>query len=151
MGYINPRSFARAFQDVYAMIATRFRAAGQVRAANFMNNAESKMFDVTLETRAPLRIAPLTHKGAYPDIGHTFQKLVTVLSEGGHWAQTRGMMAVHYDDPTSVAPEDLTSHARTIWAGAAVPEGLEDVSLTGGRRRSRSVPTPRMTRHRRIC
>ncbi len=50
------------------------------------------------------------------------------------WYEARGMVGVYYDDPSSVKPADLRSHAGVAVGNALpLPEGLEDVRLPGGK------------------
>ena len=91
------------------------------------------MHDVSLKTIDDLHLAALSHRGDYADGSASFQKVATIMSTGGHWPKTRGMAGVYYDDPSVTPAEDLRSHAGVIWAGGDVPEGLESVTLKGGK------------------
>ena len=90
------------------------------------------MFNVDIETAPDMRLAALTHIGDYAEGSKCYQKVATIMSAGGHWPDTKGMAGVYYDDPSATPTDQLRSHAGVLWTGGAVPEGLEDVSLSGG-------------------
>ena len=92
------------------------------------------MFPTQVQTTAPRRLIALPHSGAYLEIGRTFEQLVTMLLSRGLWDQTQGMIGVYHDDPGSVPQADLRSHAGAlVTADMAVPEGMEEVLIPGGR------------------
>ena len=43
------------------------------------------------------------------------------------------MAAVYYCDPDVTPEADLRSHAGAVWDGDRVPDGLDEVTLPGGR------------------
>ncbi|MGF1445177.1 MAG: GyrI-like domain-containing protein [Pikeienuella sp.] len=91
---------------------------------------------MTVETRdlPERRAAALRHIGPYPEIGAVFGRLLGVIEAQGLWPQIHGMAGIFHDDPNSVAPADLRSHAAAFIAEeAVVPEGLEPVHLPAGR------------------
>lgn len=91
------------------------------------------MYDISTTTIQDLHLAAIAHRGDYSESGIAFQKLGAILSAGGHWPDTRGMVGVYYDDPSTTKPEDLRSHAGVIWARDDLPDGLDPVTLQGGR------------------
>ncbi|MEL7183158.1 MAG: AraC family transcriptional regulator [Pseudomonadota bacterium] len=134
VGYPNDRSFARAFKDAYGKTPTAFRASGvPAGAISPCSDGVVTMFDVDIQDVPDRRLAAMAHRGDYAEGSLAFQKVATVVSTGGHWPLTRGMAGVYYDDPSVTPTEDLRSHAGVLWDGAAVPDGLEDVTLEGGR------------------
>jgi len=132
VGYVNERSFARVFKESYGMLPSAFRKSGQINEAAFPKTGVSKMYDVTITTSDDLNLAALSHRGDYAEGGVAYRKLAGIISTGGHWPDTRGMVGVYYDDPSTTKVEDLRSHAGVIWAGGDIPEGLEAVALKGG-------------------
>lgn len=133
VGYSNTRSFARAFRGSYGCGPDDFRAEGHAVRNVLPTQKDKTMYGVSIQTVDDMRLAALMYRGAYAQVGSTFQKLSTILSTGGHWPQTRGMVAVCYDDPSTVPEAELRTHAGVWWAGQDVPEGTEDVTLAGGR------------------
>jgi len=133
VGYPNHRRFARAFKDIYAQTPSTFRRMGKAARAPFPKPGDKTMYDVSIKTIDDLEVAAILRRGAYEGINAAFQKISGILSTGGHWPQTRGMVGVYYDDPSSVPEAELKSHAGVIWTGGKMPEGLEKVTLAGGK------------------
>lgn len=134
VGYPNDRSFVRTFKEAYGQTPKAFRATGLPRAAPHPNpQGSSRMFNVDIETTPDKRLAALSHRGDYAEGSVAYQKVATIVSAGDHWASTKGMAGVYYDDPEVTPAADLRSHAGVLWEGGAVPDGLEEVRLTGGR------------------
>jgi len=90
------------------------------------------MFPVETKIVPNMRLAALSHEGDYSEGSICYQKVATILSTGNHWPQTRGMAGIYYDNPDVTPTAELRSHAGVLWAGDAVPEGLEDVGIDGG-------------------
>lgn len=134
VGYPNDRSFVRAFKDAYGQTPKAFRATGLASAAPHPKpQGVSTMFDVDIQTSPDKRLAALAHRGDYAEGSVAYQKVATIISTGGHWPHVHGMAGVYYDDPSVTPTADLRSHAGVLWDGDAVPNGLEDVTLAGGR------------------
>lgn len=134
VGYPNARSFTRAFKDAYGQTPRAFRSAGSPGAAPHpTDTGVSIMFDVALQTAPNKRLAALFHRGDYAEGSIAYQKVATMMSTGGHWPNTSGMAGVYYDDPNVTPQPELRSHAGVLWNGDAIPEGLEEVVLQGGR------------------
>lgn len=134
VGYPNDRSFARTFKAAYGQTPHAFRAAGLPGAAPHLNKqGGSTMFHVDIQSSPDKRLAALAHLGDYAEGSIAYQKVATIISTGSYWPQTQGMAGVYYDDPSVTPAADLRSHAGVLWAGDKVPDGLEEVHLTGGR------------------
>ncbi|GIT88827.1 GyrI-like domain-containing protein [Roseobacter sp. OBYS 0001] len=134
VGYSNDRSFSRTFKDIYGQTPTAFRNAGFPGMAPHPNpQGVSNVFDVDIQTTSDKRLAALSQRGDYAEGSVAYQKVATIISTGNHWPQTRGMAGVYYDNPEVTPTEDLRSHAGVLWEGGAIPDGLEEVQLTGGR------------------
>lgn len=133
VGYPNPRSFSRVFRDTYGVTPSAFRKRGQVSFAPYPHLGGLPMHNVEIKTLEAIQMVAIAHKGAYPDISRSFQKLSTVLTAGNHWPNTRGMIGVYYDDPSTTPVSDLKSHAGAIWAAGEAPDGLEAVDLAAGK------------------
>ncbi|MEO0623952.1 MAG: AraC family transcriptional regulator [Pseudomonadota bacterium] len=137
-GYTNQRSFAHAFQTAFGTTPTAFRRESSAVPVL----APPERGDVPMTTPTPIEItdrpaihlAAVLHRGPYTKVGRAFETLMAILSNRGLWPATHGMSAVYYDDPMAEEPNALRAHAGALVAADfAVPEGLEAVSLAGGR------------------
>ena len=89
---------------------------------------------IDIQDRAPIRIAYLTHKGPYNQIGPTFERLYA-------WASPRGLtgphavgVAVYLDDVSAVAPAELRTEAGVCVAADVEGDGEVRVRpVPGGR------------------
>lgn len=134
-GYGNLDSFARVFQRHYGMTPAAFRAAGRPDPISpILRPGVPQMYPFEIRECAAQRLAALSHKGAYPEIGRAFQQVAAVFSARNLWGHARGMVGVYHDSPADVAEPDLRSHAGIIVEqGVAMPSDLEEVQLPGGR------------------
>ena len=134
VGYPNDRSFARTFKEQYNQTPKAFRAIGLPGAAPHPNpKGISIMFDVDVETTESKRLAALAHRGDYAEGSVAYQKVATILSSNNQWGNAAGMAGVYYDNPDETPVDELRSHAGVLWSGEAIPDGLEEVELAGGR------------------
>ena len=135
VGYPSARSFARAFAEVQGMTPAAFRArGGSFSPVTLIRKGQTDMHDITIRPEPPRRLFAVEHRGPYMEIGRSFEKLTAVISARSLWDEARGMVGVYYDDPSSVKPADLRSHAGVAVGDAApLPEGLEEVRLPGGK------------------
>ena len=91
------------------------------------------MYEVATDIAPNRRLAALLHKGPYTEVGHCFERLVTMATSLDLWPQVQGMAGVHYDDPNIVESADLRCHAGLIIAGETeIPDGLEEIKLAAG-------------------
>ncbi len=134
VGYDNTDSFARAFRDAYGLTPAAFRKAGRPCASPItIQIGDDDMYPVTIRPQNALRLASLTHRGAYTEISDAFGQLAAVFSSRGLWAQSRGMAGVYFDDPSTVAVADLRSAAGIIVGPEfEMPEDLEELVLPAG-------------------
>lgn len=135
VGYPNLQSFSRAFRESHGVSPGAFQKnGGPYRLPAPAPKGIHKMFDVELTDAPRRRLAALMHKGPYSGSGQSYQKVAQAISKLELWPNVRGMAGVYYDDPNVVAEKDLRCHAGVILNGeTALPEGLEEVSLIGGR------------------
>jgi AraC family transcriptional regulator len=135
MGYASVQSFSRAFSLAHGLSPVRFRTRGQMAPLPHPPiKGAPIMYEVTLETRAAATLHGFAHKGPYIEIGRAFEALAAKISANNRWADVIGSAGVYYDDPSAVAAADLRSHAGVFLAeGATPPEGVEAVTLDGGR------------------
>ena len=90
--------------------------------------------NVEIKTLARMRLAALEHRGAYPQIIRTFEKLCAVFNQGGLWNHARGMASVYYDDPSVVAEAELRSAAGVVVEESfSLPGDLCEIWIGGGR------------------
>lgn len=135
VGYPNPASFARAFAEVYGATPLVFRSRGEICPFNRMPRMENfAMHPVEIRTSEATTLAAMPHRGPYFQINRAFQTLSATMAARGMFPQAGRMVAVYYDDPQSVAPEALRSHAGFEMKGAAeIAPPLERVDLAEGR------------------
>lgn len=92
------------------------------------------MPDIHFRDMPAMTLAAVPHRGAYHEIAPAFEALGRILGEAGAFPETRGWLGVYHDDPDTTPQADLRSHAAAIWAGEGpVPDGLEELTLPGGR------------------
>lgn len=133
-GFSGTDVMARAFRERFGTTPQRFRVNGQSEAFSLdLKKGIWTMFDVDIKQQDEKQLIGLPHRGSYPSIGATYEKLGTILGARNLWPQVQGMVAVYCDDPNSVAEADLRS-----FAGVAVPptmqtpEGLEALTIPAG-------------------
>lgn len=145
-GYENPRSFARAFREVFGQTPNAFRAAGLPAAAHPkkpMRGERPMTRKVTIDSRAPLRLAGLTHTGPYPEIGRAYSEASAIFSARKLWPQVRGMAAVYFDDPTDTPEAELRSFAGfEVGDAFDIPDDLDEHRQPGGRHAQMMVEGP---------
>ncbi|MEO1779509.1 MAG: AraC family transcriptional regulator [Pseudomonadota bacterium] len=134
VGYDNTRSFERAFREVFGVTPVAFRKDGVPgRAPLILRTGDDDMYDVKVMDAPPRRLAGLAHTGPYEEVGRAFEQVVAVFSAHNLWPQARGMVAVGYDDPNTVAPEALRSFAGIdVGAAFAMRSDLSEVSVPAG-------------------
>lgn len=135
LGYRNAASFARAFADIYRASPAAFRSAGRAPPPpTFTQPGDPTMHPVEIRDLPARRIAALAHKGPYPDIGRSFQKLYASIAAAGLFGRIAHSVALYYDDPYAMASDELHSHAGvTLLEGAEAPPGLEALEIAAGR------------------
>ncbi|MCE9577818.1 MAG: AraC family transcriptional regulator [Deltaproteobacteria bacterium] len=106
--------------------------AGTIEMAPFV--AERPLV-VTIEDLPPLRLAAVRHVGPYPRIALAFARLDAIAGPAGLYRHPElAMVAVYHDDPEATPAHELRADAAiAIPAGAALPAGLEELHLPGGR------------------
>jgi len=82
----------------------------------------------------PLRVAAIQHRGPYHQIAEAFGRLGQVAAAAGLQDAPGIMLAVYHDDPAVTPTAELRSAAAlALGAGTAVPPGLVELTLPGGR------------------
>ncbi len=134
VGYDNGRSFARAFSAYYGMSPLAFRKQRRNPPPLWQcKEGEKHMFDVTVRETAPLTLVGVAHTGSYYKIGAAFDQLWAICSSRNLWPQLGRPAGIYYDNPEIVAEADLRGFAGIEARDGAVPEGLEQRDIAGGR------------------
>ena len=135
VGYPNVSSFSRAFGDAYGMTPKAFRNRGELRPFTRSTLPEIlTMHPIETRTQSDRKLAAVPHKGPYSEINRAFQTLSTTMAQRGLFGYAGHMVGVFYDDPQSVPPADLRSHAGFEISGKpSIEPPLETVTLAGGR------------------
>ena len=134
-GYPKVPSFTRAFGEAFGMSPGRFRRRGDLTSPiAHIVKGENTMFPVEISDQPARRMAAMAHQGPYLEIGRAFEQVASVFSSRNLWPQAKGMLGIYYDDPGSIAPEMLKSHAGIVVDDAfEIPEPLEDVQVPSGK------------------
>ncbi|NOD62332.1 MULTISPECIES: GyrI-like domain-containing protein [unclassified Ruegeria] len=134
VGYPNPSSFARAFSEAYGSSPAAFRKAGQFRPAHpDFKTGGYPMHPVTTRTEPARRVVALPHKGAYSEIGRSFEAFGAMCESRRLWPQTGPVLALYFDSPDDVPEDQLRSYAGAEYRGEDTPEGLDELSIPGGK------------------
>ncbi|UWQ10634.1 AraC family transcriptional regulator [Aliiroseovarius crassostreae] len=132
-GYPNPRSFAQAFRASYGMSPVEFRRSGHFCApALLQQKGIITMYPIEIRTFPARTLIGLRHKGAYMEIGSTFEKSGAMIAARGLWPKCGQVYGVYFDDPAAVPEADLRSFAGAEWTAGEIPEGFESVELPAG-------------------
>ncbi|MGI9475687.1 MAG: AraC family transcriptional regulator [Hyphomicrobiaceae bacterium] len=135
-GYTSTEAFTRAFAAAYGEPPGAFRKKRlSPYAIDFTKPKGTTMPDVAIETMEAVELITLPHRGAYTDIGRTFEKLAVQAGSAGLLGPQSQMYGIYYDDPDVVAESDLRSAAAFTAGDTPVPaaSGFEPVTLAGGR------------------
>ncbi|WP_425083943.1 AraC family transcriptional regulator [Ruegeria profundi] len=134
VGYPNPNSFIRAFTEAYGSSPAAFRKAGQFLPAhpNFKTGGYP-MHPVTTRTEPARRVIALPHKGAYSEIGKSFEAFGALCESRQLWPQVGPVVGIYFDSPDEVPEDQLRSYAGAEFRGEGTPDGMEDVQIAGGK------------------
>ncbi|NOD75674.1 MULTISPECIES: GyrI-like domain-containing protein [unclassified Ruegeria] len=134
VGYPNPSSFARAFSEAYGSSPAAFRKAGQFLPAHpDFKTGGYPMHPVTTRTEPARRVVALPHKGAYSEIGKSFEAFGAMCESRQLWPQIGPVLALYFDSPDDVPEDQLRSYAGAEFRGENTPEGLDELSIPGGK------------------
>jgi len=134
VGYPNLNSFARAFSEAYGSSPAAFRKAGQFLPAHpQFKTGEYPMHSVTTRTEPARRVVALPHKGAYAEIGKSFEAFGALCESRQLWSHVGPAIGIYMDSPDTVPVEDLRSYAGAEYRGDDTPEGMEAVQIPGGK------------------
>jgi AraC family transcriptional regulator len=152
-GYETHEAFTRAFGEHYATPPSGFRDRQYPRielaapcGVHFNLNGHAGQFitrdsggrnmTVEIDLRPELRVGTVHHTGPYNQIPEAFERLGATVGSAAGALRQRGaeMIAIYYDDPESVPPNQLRSDAGvTIPCGVNMPDGLVERRLSAGR------------------
>ncbi|AFO88816.1 AraC family transcriptional regulator [Phaeobacter inhibens] len=134
-GYPNTRSFARVFAEAYGASPAAFRRKGRLLPPNpTLMSQGGPMYPTIIRTEPARTLAALAHKGAYSEIGRSFEAFSALCTARNLWPQMRQMIGVYLDSPDTVPDAELRSYAGASTAeGVALPEDMEEVALPGGK------------------
>ena len=111
-GYGSVHAFGRAFADDYGMPPATFRKSGthtqfqQAEGDTGMTDHEVEIVDLP-----SLRLATIPHRGSYMKIGGAFEQLYNWFGARRLITPDMRMIAVYFDDPDSIAEDELRSQA----------------------------------------
>jgi len=145
-GYATHEAFIRAFRSAFSSAPSEFRRqlvfTGELPTPNgvhFRQRQQSwriathpgeNTMKVEIRSVPDAKAAVMSHRGPYFLIGQTFGKFAAWAA--GKPNLTEGV-AFYYDDPSTVAPEDLRSHAGQFVHGPVeVSDGVELIDVPGG-------------------
>jgi AraC family transcriptional regulator len=150
-GYETHEAFTRAFRAAFGEAPSMFRRNPKARA--LLADGSGLHFDasgiqthfiprdtgghtmqIELEQLPQLRVATLTHVGAYNQIGEAFERLGPVAASAGLFAHPGAMMLAMYDDDPDGKPvEELRSRAGiSIPENVPLPAGTEEQRIDSG-------------------
>ncbi len=135
VGFGHPDTFERAFAAAFGATPLQMRHGGRMpRPLLPPEPGEFTMFPTEIRTASDTVLAAQPHQGAYSDIGSAFTALMTRLQQAGLWKGSGPSFGLYYHDPSETPVADLRSHAgQKLADGAEVPEGLDRITLPGGR------------------
>lgn len=131
VGYNNSQSFSRTFRDVFKATPRAVRETQSKHPITFKpKQGDPNMFDVKIGASPQRRLAAQRHKGPYTEIGKSFEQVSAVFTTRNLWPHARGMVGVYFDDPNTVAVDQLRSCAGVeVGADFAIPDTLEEVVI----------------------
>jgi AraC family transcriptional regulator len=77
------------------------------------------MYETQIQNVSPITALTTPHSGSYMRIGDAFRRLHDWFSAHGALPANTRLIAIYYDDPTTVSEENLRSRA-----GVVLPEGV---------------------------
>ena len=128
--YGSPEAFSRAFALQFGESPTEYRSARKDRDSRLDepfvamlpsdNKEYCEMYSVEILDLDPVKLIGYSHQGDYMEIGRTFEKISVYASSHNLLHEQTRSIGLYYDDPKTVAKEQLRS-----FAAVSVPEGVE--------------------------
>ncbi len=134
-GFGHRGSFERAFCAAFGATPLQLRRGGHLpKPILSPEKGVFTMFPTEIRTAEETVLAAVPHKGAYQEIGPTFDSLATRLQAAGLWEGSGPSFGLYYDDPSETPVEELRAHAaQKLAPGKEVPDDFDRVVLPGGR------------------
>jgi len=118
--YDSQASFTRAFSAAFGLPPARYREVGSHSVFKVSPPQDVQaMYDVAIAQVPSIALIAVDHRGSYMSIGKSFDLLFATLASRNLIRPGLRMIAVYFDDPTSVPENDLRSQA-----GVAVPDPI---------------------------
>jgi AraC family transcriptional regulator len=133
-GYPNVQSFTRIFKAAYGMPPAMYRKQGtHMQFHSTSNGRHDVMYDITIKTVPPMTAITVEHIGPYMEIGRAFDTLFGVLATRKLIGADPRMVAIFYDDSTTVPAAKLRSRAGVVTDNSiAVDAPLALTTIAGG-------------------
>lgn len=139
-GYTHLASFNRAFSEVYGMPPATYRQRGShltfaVNPATNNIKEDDLMGEVKVCQQPAVKVIGVEHKGAYMNIGRSFEKIFGWFSMLPKDAVTGPIktLGIYLDDPSAVAESDLRSMAcMSGIRSEKLPESYRELVIAGG-------------------
>ena len=112
-GYTNTDSFTRKISNDFSVSPDAYRKERKniVLTVNLPTMESGIMYDVEYREFDDITVAALDHKDDYMGIGEKFDKLFTYAGSKNLLNEKTRSFGLYYDDPSSVAKDELRSKA----------------------------------------
>ena len=134
-GFANERSFIRAFTALHGLTPAAFRQRGALPPPPTLPaKGQTTMYPVDILDQPARRLAAVSHRGPYLEIGAAFDKISAILAARGEGGKGRTMAGIFYDDPSQTPETELRSHAAVeVEPDFPIDAPMEEVRLPAGR------------------
>ncbi len=135
-GYSSLEAFSRAFAEKYGMPPSSFREASHAKTPviAFQNKElETMTYSVEIRKKPHQPLIGIPHKGSYMEIGQAFERLYAWAAGRNLIGPETSSIGIYYDDPDSVAQEELRSFAALSASGdVELDETIERRDIPAG-------------------
>ncbi|MBX2874700.1 MAG: AraC family transcriptional regulator [Saprospiraceae bacterium] len=134
VGYHNPETFIRAFNRRYQSTPSAFRKTQQQIVESRLDKiVRQRLVDQVISTQVkrldPIRVAFLTHKGPYHEVGRTWEQLMQNIPP----LECGRLIGIPFSDPHTASPEQIRYDACVeIRADYLPQEQVQLKELPGG-------------------
>ena len=123
-GYGTLAAFSRAFSADYGVPPGAYRLRGQLLPPAPHRSTEAiVMYEVAIASFAGVRLAAVSHRGDYQEIGRAFERVYAWAGARGFIGPATRSIGIYYDDPESMPLKDLRSEAGLVVAPDATIDG----------------------------